>query len=180
MGRGVALPVVCLQSEPPSGWKISTKTKTCVACRSVAFVCPHRLRARSPSTTARIPTPQPAPVTQQRVRRQCALAIPSDQRGRTLTGTRERVGGRATTQCPYCLDEMCDVTSLCQHVECQHPYEYKVRAVVMRAQGLASAPASHNRGQGDTTRSHFESIRSVWRRRVGVCFSRAWRSAKCE
>jgi hypothetical protein len=29
-------------------------------------------------------------------------------------------------QCPYCLDELCDVTELCAHVECEHPFEYKV------------------------------------------------------
>lgn len=33
--------------------------------------------------------------------------------------------GPSVLQCPYCLDELCDVTELCAHVECEHPFEYK-------------------------------------------------------
>jgi hypothetical protein len=159
MRRGFALPVVCPQSEPPSGWKISTKTKTCVACRSVAAVCPHCLRARSPNDTARIPTPQSPAVTQQRVRRQAALAsLPTTWAH--ADGNERAGGGRVTTQCPYCLDEMCDVTSLCQHVECHHPYEYKVSGLVMRA-GVGERSSFPRPSAADTARRQYESIRFI-------------------
>mmetsp|Transcript_19404 Transcript_19404/g.23195 ORF Transcript_19404/g.23195 Transcript_19404/m.23195 type:complete len:230 (-) Transcript_19404:408-1097(-) len=47
---------------------------------------------------------------------------------------------RGGLQCPYCLEELCDVPALCDHLECEHPYESKEQG--RRRYTLAGASAS--------------------------------------